>query len=959
MQNRDLKLLIIATALIPSLLIAIGLGTYLGNARARDIDRLLQERGNAAAQQLAVAMRTPLERADTAALQELTTLALEERGVRAAALFAADGHALVQAGPRLRTFAATELAATLTVQPLDENVRFVQPVYPAGHFTASFDSAPTTASDNRPLGWIALEYSRHPYELQRYQSLLVAGLLTLLAVITATAIAVYTSRRLLRDVDALHDGVERIRSGRFDMPIRLSSGSELAPLAGDLNDLAGKVANDFVELQRNLEQSNRDLRESLETVEIQNIELDLARREALEASRIKSEFLANTSHELRTPLNGIIGFTKLLLKSGLDARARDYLETIRYSAENLLTIINDILDFSKIEAGKLVLDNVPMNLRDVIEETLAILAPSAHEKGLDLVLLYDGAVPPALIGDPLRLRQILTNLISNGIKFTNSGQVVVRVSLTGDSGARVPLRISVADTGIGLTESQQRQLFKAFAQADASTSRLFGGTGLGLAISKRLVEQMGGEISLESQSGQGSTFWISLRLQRQANPLTARGFDQLFGRQLLLFDSSPLSQLALRQLLESWGATVTACDDWSKLLRQLRDGGASCLDNGHGLDGCVISLNHAELDSDQLAALPAPPLPAWLLLPGLASSRATAPGYHLLAKPIAHLQLYDQLCDTLATRTMQIAESAPPRYGAAPPVSSQADPHSAQAESSGHDSSSHGLPHPDSADATPHHGPPQVLAVDDNPTNLKLLGVLLDELGAQPHLASGGRQALGLCDQQRFDLILMDIQMPELNGLQVTQLIRGGGNRNRDSRIVALTAHLLPEEQRQLLAAGFDLCLTKPITERQLQQLLIRDAPLPQSTTAAVQWSERPVDLALCLQRAQRKPDLARELLDSLLDSLQPLATQLAAQLEQRDYPALLDTTHKLHGICCYSGVPRLQQRSSDLEGLLKQLPEEKTEVDSSVQAMLAAIDELITWQREHDLDVLFETSAV
>ena len=933
MQNRDLKLLIIATALIPSLLIAIGLGSYLGSARARDIDRLLQERGAAATAQLAIAARAPLQQTDTALLQELAALALEERGERAAALFGADGLLQVQAGPHLRQFSRDELQPTLAVQPLDDDVRFVQPIFPAAHFTAAYSRAlPQTSGDDRPLGWIALEYSRHPYELQRYQSLLVAGLLTLLAVVTAAAIAVYTSRRLLRDVDALHDGVDRIRDGRFDMPIRLSSGSELAPLAGDINALASKVANDFVELQRNLEQSNRDLRESLETVEIQNIELDLARREALEASRIKSEFLANTSHELRTPLNGIIGFTKLLLKSGLDARARDYLETIRYSAENLLTIINDILDFSKIEAGKLVLDNVPLNLRDVIEETLAILAPSAHEKGLDLVLLYDGAVPPALIGDPLRLRQILTNLISNGIKFTNSGQVVVRVSLTGDSGVRVPLRISVSDTGIGLSEAQQRQLFKAFAQADASTSRLFGGTGLGLAISKRLVEQMGGEIGLESQSGQGSTFWVSLRLQRQPNPLTARGFDQLFGRQLLLFDSSPLSQLALRQLLESWGATVSCCDDWRELLRHLHD--------GSDVDGCLISVSHAELDTDQLAQLPAPALPAWLLLPGLASSRATTPGYQLLAKPVAHLQLYDQLCDTLAARAPAVAAATP----LATPL-----PSATQAVA---------LPTATAEPVALRSGPPQVLAVDDNSTNLKLLGVLLEELGVQPCLASSGRQALGLCDRQRFDLILMDIQMPELNGLQVTQLIRNGNSPCRDSRIVALTAHLLPEEQRQLLSAGLDLCLTKPITEAQLQRLLLRNTPLPTTMSSGAPLPQRPVDLTLSLQRAQRKPALARELLEGLLDSLPALATQLASHLDARDYSALLDATHKLHGICCYCGVPRLQQRSSELQSALKQRATDDSSIDSAAHALLAAIDELIDWRQQHDLDVLFELGA-
>lgn len=892
-----LKTLILATALVPSLLIALALGIYLSSSRLDDLHTLLRERGDATSTQLALVARRALDGADRGELQQLAALTLEEPGVRAVAFFDAARAPLVHAGPQLPALMPSALTERPQRLELDQLVRFVQPIQPAGHFT----SALTGAADATPLGWVAVDYSRDPYVIRGHRSVFIGGLIIILALICTIAIAVFASRRLDRALARLRQGIQRIEAGQFDTPIHVDNQSELQVLAQDINRMAARVQQASIELQRTLEQTNRDLRESLETVEVQNIELDLARREALEASRIKSEFLTNTSHELRTPLNGIIGFTKLLLKSTPDARQREYLETIRYSAENLLSIINDILDFSKIEAGKLVLDNVPFNLRDLIEDTLAILAPSAFEKGLDLVLLYDPDVPSELVGDPLRLRQILTNLVSNGIKFTARGHVSVRVSLTGAVAPRVPLKISVSDTGIGLSDTQQKQLFKAFAQADASTSRVFGGTGLGLAISKRLVEQMGGEIALESKATQGSTFWVSLRLQAQQNPLRRRSFDQLSGRRVLLYDAQPLSQRALRQLLESWQVDVLVVEHWQELRQPAA---ALC-------DGWVVSLSHEELAAGALAELaPAGP-PAWALVPSLATDYPPRHRLRVLTKPIGHVQLYDVLSAELDG-------------------SAAASPQAPAAET-----------------------PLQVLAVDDNPTNLRLLAILLEERGARVSLATGGREALTLCEGQRFDLILMDIQMPELDGVEATRLIRSGDSPNRATRIVALTAHLLSEERRHLLATGFDLCLTKPITEEQLSQLLAapRVAAADTETTAP----RRPVDVALCRQRAHGKADLAADMLQGLLASLP--ATRGALTEPDADRAALLAVTHKLHGACCYSGTPRLQQCSRELEEQLKQHDGCPIKLAATSGELIAAIDELLEWSEHHDIAALFSDS--
>lgn len=889
MQNRSLKTLIIATTLTPSLIVALALGLYLGHSRLQDIERLLHDRGNASSVQLANAARQGILSADARTLQNVVALALEEPGVASVALYDRERHLLKRVGPQLHIVEPRNLSSRPLTIAFEQTLRFIAPINSLNDFTATLSEL--DADDPAPLGWVVVDYSREPNLVETYHSLFVTGLIVALAFFGATAIAVLSSRRLDRAVTALQRGIQRMENGDFDAPIQLRDDSVLEMLAQDLNRMAAAVQSSAIELRRNLEQTNRDLRESLETVEVQNIELDLARREAIAASRMKSEFLANTSHELRTPLNGIIGFTKLLLKTVLDARQRDYLETIRYSAENLLSIINDILDFSKIEAGKLTLDSAPFDLRELIEDALAILAPSATEKKLELILLYDYAVPAELIGDPLRLRQVLTNLISNAIKFTARGHIAVRVDALGPAATRVPFKISVSDTGIGIDMPQQQLLFKAFTQADASTSREFGGTGLGLAISKRLIEQMGGEIGLDSQLGKGSTFWFSLRLQAQQNPLQLRGFDKLAGMRLALYDPNPVSQTALRQLLENWRIAVTAFDTWPADAAQIR------------CDGWLLN---PALGEPAPALANSNAMPVWLLQPRGAPLAATgAEAALVLPKPIHHVQLYDALCAAL------LRPLPPPA-----PCGAQFPLH--------------------------------VLAVDDNATNLKLIAVLLEEFGASPTLATNGHEALAFCAQQRFDLILLDIQMPELSGPEVAQLIRGGTSANRSTHIAALTAHMLREEQTHMLSHGFDHCLTKPITEEQLRQLL------EACTAGRDNAGGMPVRLELCLARARNKAGLAREFLQDLLRSLDHTHAAIATAWQHNDRDALLHETHKLHGACCYSGVPRLQQCSHDLEELLKR-DTDPAEMQRRVSNLLAAIEELQQWSNSYDLDILFE----
>ncbi|HBO1201082.1 TPA: response regulator [Pseudomonas aeruginosa] len=492
-KDLGIKGRVLLLTLLPTSLLAMVLGGYFTWVQLSDMRAQLIERGQLIAEQLAPLAATALARKDTAVLNRIANEALDQPDVRAVTFLDARQERLAHAGPSMLTVAPAGDASHLSMSTELDTTHFLLPVLGRHHSL----SGATEPDDERVLGWVELELSHHGTLLRGYRSLFTSLLLIAAGLGVTALLALRMSRAINAPLELISQGVAQLKEGRMETRLPPMGSNELDELASGINRMAETLQSAQEEMQHNIDQATEDVRQNLETIEIQNIELDLARKEALEASRIKSEFLANMSHEIRTPLNGILGFTNLLQKSELSPRQQDYLTTIQKSAESLLGIINEILDFSKIEAGKLVLENLPFNLRDLIQDALTMLAPAAHEKQLELVSLVYRDTPIQLQGDPQRLKQILTNLVGNAIKFTQGGTVAVRAMLEDESDDRAQLRISVQDTGIGLSEEDQQALFKAFSQADNSLSRQAGGTGLGLVISKRLIEQMGGEIGAQ------------------------------------------------------------------------------------------------------------------------------------------------------------------------------------------------------------------------------------------------------------------------------------------------------------------------------------------------------------------------------------------------------------------------------------------------------------------------------
>ncbi|EIR5146763.1 two-component sensor histidine kinase BarA [Salmonella enterica] len=912
MTNYSLRARMMILILAPTVLIGLLLSIFFVVHRYNDLQRQLEDAGASIIEPLAVSSEYGMNLQNRESIGQLISVLHRRHSdiVRAISVYDDHNRLFVTSNfhldpSQMQLPAGAPFPRRLSVDRHGDIMILRTPIISESY--SPDESAIADAKNTKNmLGYVALELDLKSVRLQQYKEIFISSVMMLFCI----GIALIFGWRLMRDVTGpirnMVNTVDRIRRGQLDSRVEGFMLGELDMLKNGINSMAMSLAAYHEEMQHNIDQATSDLRETLEQMEIQNVELDLAKKRAQEAARIKSEFLANMSHELRTPLNGVIGFTRLTLKTELNPTQRDHLNTIERSANNLLAIINDVLDFSKLEAGKLILESIPFPLRNTLDEVVTLLAHSSHDKGLELTLNIKNDVPDNVIGDPLRLQQVITNLVGNAIKFTESGNIDILVEKRALSNTKVQIEVQIRDTGIGIPERDQSRLFQAFRQADASISRRHGGTGLGLVITQKLVNEMGGDISFHSQPNRGSTFWFHIHLDLNPNviidgPSTAC----LAGKRLAYIEPNATAAQCTLDLLSDTPVEVVYSPTFS-----------------------ALPLAHYDI---MILSVPVTFREPLTMQHERLAKAASMTDFLLLALP-CHAQINAEKLKQGGAAACLLKPLTSTRLLPALTEYCQLNHH----------------PEPllmDTSKITM-----TVMAVDDNPANLKLIGALLEDKVQHVELCDSGHQAVDRAKQMQFDLILMDIQMPDMDGIRACELIHQLPHQQQ-TPVIAVTAHAMAGQKEKLLSAGMNDYLAKPIEEEKSHNLLLRYKP--GANVAARLMAPEPaefifnpnatLDWQLALRQAAGKPDLARDMLQMLIDFLPEVRNKIEEQLVGENPNGLVDLVHKLHGSCGYSGVPRMKNLCQLIEQQLRSgVHEEELEPE-----FLELLDEMDNVARE------------
>ncbi|MCP4469428.1 MAG: response regulator [Gammaproteobacteria bacterium] len=900
MRNLGIKYQILLVTLIPVLLIDI---FFTWSHITRSIDQaneLLRSKGLIIARQIAGASEFNLFSGNDSQIQYLLEQSVGSDDIVLASVYDKQGNLIAESA-----------SASFSRSDTTDYVYFRQAILSQGVvYSDVFTPDTGDVQHSSVLGWVNLYISRQHLRQKTLQIISESIVFFISILIMAVILTIVIGRRITQPIFRLMEHLKLVETGQLGKVIEPTELNEIGALQKGFNRMTHALLANRRHLNRRIQQATQQLNEAITGLESKNRELGFARDLAQDANRTKSEFLANMSHEIRTPINGIKGFISLLSQSRLDSSQQRYVDIILKSTNDLTSIINEILDFSKMESGKLHIVDEEFDLYEVIEQTRDILFINVLAKNIDLNLIIFSDTPRRVTGDKLRLKQILLNLIGNAIKFTDQGRVVVRVCLEDldDEGASVG--ITVEDSGIGISEADQQSLFQAFSQVESSDTRRYSGTGLGLVISKNLARLMGGDISMQSTEGKGSKFSLVLPFgpsgrndnarENVAAPVTA-----------LIFASEQNCLMEIRTLFERAGADtecelIDSSQDSEAVLRSIQRAIA-------WVDFLVFDLRHLE-----------PGLETLLNHDITRNTRVILMHYDPDVEIPLKLDGIEFVSIINAGRKIaQIVSRQIPVDGQTDTV---AEPAVTQSK--------------------------KVLLVDDNPINLKLGSELIQLWGHEVYEADHGEKAFEVYQRESFDLVILDIQMPGIDGVSLLQMMREYKPED-NTPMVALTANVLNREADRLLELGFDYFLGKPIDESKFRALL--DGK-PLRRTASSESSPEPaspecsVDYAGSLTLCADNRSLLKQIMEILRRDIPDQRRQLADAFAELDYDRLGALAHKLQGVTCYASLPRLKRlvaglqrqlagnAGTPLEPLMRELDEELKTIDASVAEHLEGL---------------------
>lgn len=900
----SIKSRILALAIIPITAASIIFFSYFVNTQNNLIEKALTAKGNDVAQHLASASEYAIFSGNISFLSPQVDAALAQSSMVSITITDVRGTPLIQKYKDISSAAAQEKNRTS-----DSNNRiFNKPVLQSSLNISDFDEP----SEAQPviIGWVIVELSNQLAEQQKWEATIETLIITLAILISSIYLATRISQRIATPITTLTNAVREIEHGNLEVSINTCTSGELLSLEQGIRSMLRSIKFSHQDAQQKIKQATLELRESYKLLEMKNYDLTSARQAALSASKAKSFFLANISHEIRTPMNGILGFVRLLKSSPLSKEQLDHLHTIEQSAHNLLRIINDVLDLSRVEAGKIIIKNTRFNLRECIEEVEILVSPSAHEKSLEITELFYDDTPEIIIGPQDRIRQVLINLLGNAIKFSDHGTITIRAMMESRNNDTAIIKLSVTDQGPGISKKGQGILFNTFTQLDESDTRRHGGAGLGLSISKSLAKAMNGDIGLESQLNEGSTFWFTFECTLIKNSdIFIEEQKPFAGKAAAIYDTNNISRQCLSHTFRKIGFSVQEYSSTEEFNNRTQ--------NDNEFDVFIFNLTANETINtfSKIKNFPAELVRKTIVILNILDTEIleilSERGINsYLARPFRRVDLISILTTTTAP---QMTQTKP------------------QVESSDL---------PEQPITQRRLDGIRILVAEDNAINAKFIDTILKKSGAKTTIVSNGKLALDKFINENFDIVLMDIHMPIMDGIEATKKIRGLKCGKAQTPIIGLTAISLTAGNSTYKHAGLNDILEKPIAVDELLHEIVywvyADKPRINAVDANVSDQENTANI----NHLGVDNTLSSTLQNMLLKELPAIRKKLIQAYACSDWPTLHSEIHRFLGGMSYCNVPKLKELTLAFQNNLKL---KNDDLDQYFETMIIEIDFLIT----------------